>query len=191
MRMIISYVAVVLLALFIISGFYFMVNTIMLVYSLLKGSPFVKTKHAALMQIFTDANLKKGMKLLDLGCGDGIVVRTAAKEFGIEGVGVDVNFILIARARIMKHLQHLKNVTFLKKNIYDITFSDADVIYIFLLPKFLEKLKPKLIKEAKPGALIISHGFEITGWKHHQTHEILDKPFSTFFYRLSDSTDSA
>ncbi len=184
--MLIPYIALGLLVVFLILGFYFMVNTIMLVYSLLKGSPFVKTKSDAIRQVLKAANIKKGMKLVDLGCGDGVVVRMAAKEYGIEAVGVDINFILLARANIMKKLQGLKTASFLNQNIFDTDIASADIIYIFLLPKFLVKIKDKLKNESKKNALIISHGFQIDGWDEYLVNTIENKPFSTFLYKLTD-----
>lgn len=183
--MLIPYIALTLLIIFLVLGFYFMINTIMLVYSLLKGSPFVKTRTDVIRHVLEEANIKKGMKLLDLGCGDGIVVRIAAKEYGIEATGVDVNFLLIARARIMKKIQGLTNATFLQQNIFDTDISQADIVYIFLLPHFLRKLQNKLKTESKKNALIISHGFQIDGWDSYKIKTIKNKPFSTFFYKIT------
>jgi hypothetical protein len=61
------------------------------------------------------------------------------------------------------------------------------MLVLFLLPKLLVKLKDKLQKESKKNALIISHGFEIEGWKKYQIKKIKDKPFSTYYYRLHSS----
>lgn len=148
------------------------------------GSPFVKTKNKTLDIILKEANLKPNQEFIDLGCGDGIVVRTAVKKYNVKGIGVDINPLLIYRAKLINHLQHTQKIRFIKQNIFDTDIKKADIIYIFLLPKFLVKLKSKLRHESKKNALIISHGFQIEGWEKYMFKTIKSKPFSTFYYRL-------
>lgn len=149
------------------------------------GSPFVKTKSKTLEMILQNADLKPKQEFIDLGCGDGVVVRTAYKKYKIKGIGVDINPLLIYRAKLLNYLQHTSRVKFLKQNIFDADIKTADVIYMFLLPKFLVRLKSKLKNESKKKALIISHGFEIEGWEKYKIKTIKNKPFSTFYYRLN------
>lgn len=160
---------------------------ISLVYSMLMGSPYVKTKTKRIEVILNNADLKPKQKFIDLGCGDGIVLRTAVKNYHVLGVGIDINPLLIYRARIVSYLEKTKSIRFYKKNIFEADISKADVIYMFLLPKLLVKLKEKLETESKKRALIISHGFEIEGWRKYMIKKIKDKPFSTYYYRLHSS----
>lgn len=168
-------------------SFYLMIYMISLVYSMLMGSPYVKTKNKRIEVILSYANLKPKQRFIDLGCGDGIVVRYAVQKYKVYGTGIDINPLLIYRAKIMAVLQKLKGIKFRKENIFKADIKKADVIYLFLLPKLLVKLKDKLQKESKKNALIISHGFEIEGWKKYQIKKIKDKPFSTYYYRLHSS----
>ena len=176
--------ALILLIIVIITSFYVMIYMISLVYSLLMGSPFVKTKSRTLDRVFKEANLKPNQLIIDLGCGDGKIVRTAAKHYKLRGIGVDINPLLIYRAKIMAKLEHLSSVTFYRQNIFDADISEADVVYLFLLPRFLVKLRAKLKNETKKDVLIISHGFQIEDWSKYMIKKIEGKPFSTFYYRL-------
>lgn len=168
-------------------SFYLMLYMISLVYSMLMGSPYVKTKRATLEEILSNADLKPKQRFVDLGCGDGIVVRMAVKRYKVLGVGIDINPLLIYRAKIINQFQKNKSIKFYKQNIFKADIRNADVIYMFLLPKLLVKLKEKLLKESKKNALIISHGFEIEGWKKYEFKKLKNKPFSTYYYRIKSS----
>ncbi len=168
-------------------SFYLMIYMISLVYSMFMGSPYVKTKTKTLETILQEANLKPNQVFIDLGCGDGIVVRAAVKKYKVVGTGIDINPLLIYRAKIINFFAHAGKITFLKQNIFDADIKKADIIYLFLLPKFLVKLKTKLKNESSKKALIISHGFQIDGWEKYMIKKIDNKPFSTFYYRLHSS----
>lgn len=115
------------------------------------------------------AGLEPGDVLYDLGCGDGHVVTTAAKTFGVRAVGVDVNPIRISEARANARnsgVQHL--VEFLVQDAGMVDVSEATVVWLFLgrygTLRLLEKLRSRL----RPGARIISHGFPGIGSPAHR-----------------------
>ncbi len=157
---------------------------ILLFYSSLKGSPYVPTKDKAMKNIFEEAGLKKGQVMYDIGCGDGRVVRYAVKQYGVRGIGIDINPMLIFFARLKARMMKLKGAEFRVQNIFDVDLSDADVIYIFLLPQFLVKIQKKLERGTKKGAVIISHGFKMDAWSAYNYKTIKAKPFPTYFYKI-------
>jgi SAM-dependent methyltransferase len=161
---------------------FFCIYMSLLFYSSLMGSPYVPTRKKAIRDILDRAKLKKGSLFIDLGCGDGRIVREAVSYKQVKGIGVDINPVLIFWARLKTRLAHMKGIEYKVENIYHTDISKADAIYIFLLPQFLRKLRPKLEKEAKKGTLIISHGFTIKDWEPEQMIDA--KPFQTFFYRI-------
>lgn len=156
-----------------------------LLYSSLMGSPYVPTSNKVLKKILERAGLKKGQVFMDLGCGDGRIVRMAAADYGARAIGIDINPSLIYLSRLKTRLKKLEGVHFLVQNIYKADLSNADVIYMFLLPKFLVNLKPKLKAETKKNALLISHGFKIEGWDKYIVETLPEKPFPTYYYRLT------
>ncbi len=155
-----------------------------LIYSSLMGAPYVPTKNKLLKKIFAEADIKKGQIFMDLGCGDGRIVRFAVEHFHVHGIGVDINPGLIQWARIKTAIKHLKNCEFRVENILKTDVSKADVIYLFLLPKFLHKVIPHLEQHCKKGTVVISHGFELTDWKDKFVKMRKDKPFYTYYYRI-------
>ena len=157
--------------------------TISFIYSSLKGSPYVPTRQKEIDIILKEANLKKNQNFLELGCGDGRVCRRAALLYRVKATGVDVNPLLIWYARFLSKIKSAKNTEFRTQNIFDANISKADVVYLFLMPKLIELIVPKLEKELKKNAVVISHGFKIVKWQNRLSKKIDHKPFPTYFYR--------
>ncbi len=156
-----------------------------LIYSSLMGSPYVPSRKKQVLSILSEIPFKKNTKFLDLGCGDGRVVLAAAKQYEIQAVGIDINPMIIAWAKLKARLARLPNIEYRVENIFKTPLGDFDVIYIFLMPKLLAKLKNKLRTETKKGTVLISHGFKIEGWEKYCYKTLPGKPFNTYFYRLS------
>ncbi|MCL4364148.1 class I SAM-dependent methyltransferase [Patescibacteria group bacterium] len=169
--------AVLLLLIFLI---FMSIYTLSLIYSSLKGSPYVATRSRRVEEILGSADLKKGKLFIELGSGDGRVVRMAAKKYGIKGIGVDVNPLLIFWSKILGK----KNIDFRTENIFTADLSKADYVYIFLMPKLIEELAKKMDRELKKGAVVISHGFPVKGWEKQLFRKLDVVPFPTYFYKI-------
>lgn len=148
----------------------------------IKGAPFVPTNPKIVEEIIEGAGLKKGQLFIELGSGDGRVVRLAVKKYGVKGIGFELNLLLIFYSRIVAKLNGIKNINFVRQNIFDADIKNADVIFLFLMPRTLIKLKSKILKESKKGTLIISHGFKIEGWDNYLIKVQQRKLFPTYFY---------
>ncbi len=181
MQLLLYYTLLIFEFVFILSVFFYVAS---LLYSSIMGSPYVPTRRNELDYILQAAKLKRGDYLLEIGCGDGRFLRTAAQKYGVVGLGVDINRFVLAVARYKAWRQKIKDIEFKAKNIFDTDFSKADAIYIFLMPDFIEKLKGKMERECKQGALIISHGFRVTGWEDRQVRVLAHQPFPTYFYKV-------
>ncbi len=174
--------AVLLLLLFLIS---MSVYTLSLIYSSMKGSPYVATRKQTTKEILKGVPLKKGKLFVELGSGDGRIVRTAARLYKIKGIGVDVNPLLVFWSGFLSRLDGTrKDVAFYKKNIFETDLTKADYVYIFLMPKLIEELTVKMDKEVKKGATVISHGFPIKVWKNKLFKKVDRSPFPTYYYKV-------
>jgi cyclopropane fatty-acyl-phospholipid synthase-like methyltransferase len=138
-----------------------MVPTLM---TLINGAPFVPTPMDAVRKMLKLANIKKGDVVYDIGCGDGRMVYVAANEYGAKATGLELSPLVYAFARIRKLLWRSK-AKILFRNFKTQNFRDADVIVCYLMPETLEKLRPKLEAELKPGARIVSYAFQMASWK--------------------------
>lgn len=153
-------------------------------YSHIKGAPYVPTSNKLLKQIFSQIKIKKGEHLIELGSGDGRATRYAVKELGVRGKGIDVNPFLVRWSNFLAKRQKLSGIEFVKENVFKSDLSEADLLYLFLMPEMLEELRPKFEKELKKGTQIISHGFKIPGLEQKLVKTLTNKPFSTYYYKL-------
>jgi len=177
------YLLVIMVELFFLAGF--SIFTIFLLYSSVMGSPYVPTKKKEIEYILSQLHLKKNDTFVDLGCGDGRVVRLACKKYKVNGMGIDINPILIGYARLKAKLGRVSNIQFTTKNILNVDLGSADFIYIFLMPALIKKLTPKLTNGLKSGTVIISHGFKILDLEKNLFKKIDHKPFPTYFYKIT------
>jgi ribosomal protein L11 methylase PrmA len=119
------------------------------------------------------ASLKPGDVIYDLGSGDGRIVITAAKQYGVRGVGIDINPVRVKEANENARKEGVADkVTFKKNDLFEEDIHEATVVTIYLLPSVNLKLRPKLFKELKPGTRIISHDFDMGDWKPEKRVEV-------------------
>lgn len=128
--------------------------------------PYVPTTEAAVLSMLKLGGVKKTDIVYDLGCGDGRIVITAAKNFGAHGVGIDINPERIKEARENAKKAGVENlVRFEENDLFLAKISDATVVTLFLLPNINLKLKPKLLQDLKPGTRVVSNTFDMGDWK--------------------------
>ena len=126
---------------------------------------FVPTPRAAVRKMLKLASVKPSDVVYDLGCGDGRMVITAAKRYGVRGVGIDIDPERIRQSRKNARkagVEHL--VSFRNEDLFDADISEATVVTLYLLHTLNLKLRPKLWKELKPGARIVSYNFDMGYW---------------------------
>jgi ribosomal protein L11 methylase PrmA len=115
------------------------------------------------------ADVKPSDTVYDLGCGDGRIVIAAAKEYGAHGVGIDINPERIAEAKDNAKKAGVENLVHFEENdLFDADIHEASVVTLFLLSSVNLKLRPKLLKDLKPGTRIVSNTFDMGDWKPEQ-----------------------
>lgn len=134
--------------------------------------PFVATPQPVVEKMLEMADVKSGDVLIDLGSGDGRIPITAAKKYGVQAMGVDLN-----PARIMEANQNAvrekvtDKVQFREQDLFKTDLSKADVITMYLLTSVNMKLRPTLMK-LKPGTRIVSHAFAMGDWVPDKTARV-------------------
>ena len=112
------------------------------------------------------AQVRAGDVVYDLGCGNGVIVITAARSFGATGVGVDIDPRRIEEANAAARRAGVSGrVRFAVQDLFKADFSAASVLTLYLFPELNAKLLPKLRTELKPGTRVVSHQFGIGDWK--------------------------
>jgi tRNA A58 N-methylase Trm61 len=136
-------------------------------YGFIIGAPLLYSPKKAVEKALKAASAKPGEKFYDLGMGSGRAMIVAANNFGLEVFGFELSPIICWLARINLLMSGVRKPNLYLCNFYKKDLSGADIIFCFLTPPAMEKLKPKFKKELKKGTRIISYSFRINGWQEH------------------------
>jgi len=127
--------------------------------------------------MLTLAEVKPSEIIYDLGCGDGRVVIMAAKDFGAQGIGVEMREDLAKQA--MGKVSELGLEGYVKivhGDMFKVDLSQANVVTLYLTTSANDKVKPKLEAELKPGTKVVSHDYEILGWRPVKIDNFCENP---------------
>ncbi len=153
-----------------------------------EGGPYVPTPNVVVDQMLTLANVGASDFVIDLGSGDGIIVLTAAHQRKSSGYGVDIDEELIRISNLRaKSLGVSDRVLFEAKDIFKTDVSKATVVMLYLLPEFMQRLRPKLFNELRPGTRIVSHDYHFEEWQHDATISF-DVPEKEFISGVPSAT---
>lgn len=135
--------------------------------------PYVPTPMPVVDAMLDMAQVGQADIVYDLGCGDGRIVVRAASRFGCKGVGVDLNPERVKEAKANAAKARVTELTrFEVGDVFEFDFSAASVVTMYLLPSVNLKLRPRLLKELKPGTRLVSHDFHMGDWAPQTTREV-------------------
>jgi len=141
--------------------------------------PFVVTPREIVERMLRMAEVGKDDYLIDLGSGDGRIVLTAAKVFGARGFGVEIKDELVRLSNEAAQKEGLADrVKFLRQDLFDTDFRQADVLTLYLLPDVNLALRPKILADLKPGTRVVSHDYDMREWRP-DAQETLPAPGKT------------
>ncbi len=131
---------------------------------------FVPTPPETVKEMLRLAKIKKGDVLYDLGSGDGRIPIRAAQEYGIRAVGIDIDPRMIDVAKDAASQAGVSDkVRFRNEDLFQADIRDATVVTLYLSNSLNLKLRPKLLRDLRPGTRIISHDFHMGDWRPEQT----------------------
>jgi len=123
------------------------------------------------------AKVGPGDIVYDLGCGEGEIVIAAALHYGARGVGVDLDPERITNARLNAARAGVTDrVTFIEQDLFATDVSGATVVTLYLGPEINRRLRPKLLRELRPGTRIVSHDFSMGDWTPERTVRVPQAP---------------
>jgi protein-L-isoaspartate O-methyltransferase len=123
---------------------------------------YIPTPQAVVEAMLDVAAVKPNDIVYDLGSGDGRIVITAAQKYGARGVGIELDPDLVRRATENARAAGVSDrVRFVQQNIFDADIHEATVVTLYLLQSLNERLRPKLVRDLKPGSRVVSHVFNM------------------------------
>jgi SAM-dependent methyltransferase len=135
--------------------------------------PYVPTPQNVVERMLQMADVKAGDFVIDLGCGDGRMVVTAASQFGARALGVDIDPVRIREANGNAARAGVTDkVEFRIGDLFDVDISGADVLAIYLLNEINLRLRPKILETMRPGARVVSHAFDMGEWQPDERETI-------------------
>ena len=139
-------------------------------------APYVPTPQPVVEKMLALAQVTADDVVYDLGCGDGRIVITAAREYGAHAVGVDIDPRRIAESEANARAAGVeKLVTFILADAMKVDVSKATVVTLYLLSSSNAALRPILTGQLKPGARIVSHSFKMGDWLPEKSESITDE----------------
>jgi len=135
--------------------------------------PYVPTPQEVVDAMLNLAEVKDSDTVFDLGSGDGRIPITAAQKHKARGRGVDINPERIKEAEEnAKKAGVTERVKFIEGDLFTADIHEATVVALYLLSEVNLRLRPKLLKELRPGTRIVSHSFDMGDWKPDKQIEV-------------------
>lgn len=129
-----------------------------------RGAPYLPTLNSQVQEALKLLNLKPGQTLLELGSGDGRLLRAAAEQ-GIYSIGYELNPLLVVWSKL-RHWRYRQFISVKWADYWLAQWPPSDGMYVFLLAKYMKKLDNKVIQYAKGKSYkLVSFTFEIPGRK--------------------------
>jgi protein-L-isoaspartate O-methyltransferase len=167
--LLIYYIIILIMLIAFIGLLIFMFLTLLYILPMAKGAVYVPSKPEAIKAMIKLAKVKSGMKVADLGSGDGRVVAALAKT-GASVDGYEINPLLVWRARRnIAQAKLQKRAKIIAHSYWDADLSIYDVIVVYGITYIMKDLSRKLRAELQPGAVVASNYFKLPNWKKTTT----------------------
>lgn len=133
-----------------------------------KLAPFNPTHEEAIDVAIEMLSITNQDIVYDLGCGDGRFLMQSLQRRGIKkGVGIEYDSSLVQRALDRCNCKegevNHERLHIIHGNVLDVDFSEANVLFIYLVPEGMRSIKSKLLKMLTKGCRIVTYIFSIPG----------------------------
>jgi SAM-dependent methyltransferase len=128
-----------------------------------RGALYVSTSRIRISAVFQNMDMASGQCLVDLGCGDGRVLRAARRRFPVRAVGYELNPLAFLRARLQCIGDEMIEIR--RRDFWKADLSEADVLFCYLFPDVMKRLADKLRLELRPGTVVASCNFALPGFE--------------------------
>jgi SAM-dependent methyltransferase len=133
------------------------------------GAPFVPSNRTSMNAMIELADIKPGELVYDLGCGEGRLLRAAARK-GARAIGYELSIptYLVASLLCLGNPRiRIYPLNFWTRPLHDWD-KEADVVFCYLLPVTMQRFEREIWPKLKPGTRVVSHAFEMNNMKPEQ-----------------------
>ncbi|NEO84650.1 MAG: methyltransferase domain-containing protein [Spirulina sp. SIO3F2] len=146
---------------------------------------YIPTPPAMVLTALAVGQVRPDDVVYDLGCGDGRVLIQAAQQFGVSGVGIEIQPHLVAQAQANATTAGVRDrVIFQQGNLFDCDFRPASLVFLYLLPHLNLRLRSRLVHQLQPGSRIVSRDFDMgADWPPLRTCQVcVEDELATLYY---------
>lgn len=152
--------------------------------SFVYGAGFEPTPPATVRRMLDLAEVGPADTLVDLGAGTGAIVFRAVQDRGARAIAVEREPLRYAILRWRRRRSaHRELVEVSRQDLFAAPLGSATVVALFLWPGAMERLRPYLERNLRPGARVVSHYHPVRGWQPLRT----DRSRQVFLYRVPQS----
>jgi cyclopropane fatty-acyl-phospholipid synthase-like methyltransferase len=138
-------------------------------------APFVPTPQEVVDRMLELAQVSQGDLLYDLGSGDGRIVITAARRYGAQAVGFEIDPALVTHSqRNIKEAGVEALAEIRDQDVRTVDLSPASVVTMYLYPGANLRLRAAIMRQLKPGSRVVSHDFSMGDWKPDRVERMTD-----------------
>src|SRR5262245_43577893 len=130
-----------------------------------RDAPYFWTPQAVVDRMLALAEVRPGDYVMDLGSGDGRIVITAAKQYGVHGRGIEIDPALVARINSAAHRAGVGDrAKFVQQDLFETDLRPATVLTLYLFRELNLRLRPRILAQLRPGARVVTHDWDMGDW---------------------------
>jgi SAM-dependent methyltransferase len=153
----------------------------------LPDAPYHGTPPDVVLGMLRIAGVRAGDVVYDLGCGDGRIVIAAVRKPGVRAVCVELD---PQRLRWARDAAEEAGVTplirFVQGDLYAVPIEEATVVTLYLMRPANLRLRPRLLKELRPGTRVVSQTFDMGNWEADRTEEVGHPPKTIYLWTIPE-----
>lgn len=147
--------------------------------------PYVPTPPEVVAKMLEMGSVGSGDLVYDLGCGDGRIVIAAVRRLGVRGVCVELDPARLKWAREVAEKAGVAGlIRFVEGDLFEVPLQDATVVTLYLLRPTNLRLKPKLLRELRPGSRVVSLRFDMGNWEAERTEQVGNPPKTIYRWTI-------
>jgi len=153
----------------------------------LPDAPYEETPPEIVERMLRLADLHPGDVVYDLGCGDGRIVIAAVRRPGVRGVCVELDPARLKWAREVAENAGVSSlIRFVQGDLFEVPIQDATVVTLYLLRPTNLRLRPRLLRELRPGTRVVSLRFDMGNWEAERTEQVGDPPRTIYRWTIPE-----